>query len=166
MLAPALAAMAQDNPLSAFNKKAYGQMKTWILSSAEKMPEANYSFRPTDAVRSFGQVVGHVADVQYLFCSSVLGEKSPTPKIEATKSSKAELIGALKEAFAYCDRAYDGATDATAAQSVKFFGADTPKLSVLTVNCMHASDHYGNLVTYLRLKNIVPPSSEAPPLSR
>ena len=124
------------------------------------MPEENYNFKPTVAVRSFGQVVGHVADVQYLFCSVALAEKNPAPKIEQTKTSKEDLIGALKEAFSYCDKAYDGMTDASAVQMVKFFGSDTPKLSVLTVNSAHSALHYGNLITYLRLKNIVPPSSE------
>ena len=160
LLAPAIAAVAQDNPLSGFNKRAYGQLQAWLLSSAEKMPQENYSFKPTDAIRGFGQVIGHVADSQYMFCSSVLGEKNPAPKIEQTKTSKADLIAALKDAFAYCDKAHDSVTDASAAQTVKFFGGDTPKLSVLSVNNMHASEHYGNLVTYMRLKNIVPPTSD------
>ncbi len=163
LLVPAAVAVAQDNPFSAFNKRAYGQMKIWLLGSAEKMPEENYSFKPTDAVRSFGQVVAHVADAQYLFCSAALGEKNPAPKIEQTKTSKADLIAALKDAFAYCDKAYDGMTDASATQMVKLFGGDMPKPIVLTVNDMHASEHYGNLVVYLRLKNIVPPSSEPAP---
>jgi len=163
LLVTAAVAVAQDNPFSAFNKRAYGQMKIWLLGSAEKMPEENYSFKPTDAVRSFGQVVGHVADAQYLFCSVALGEKNPAPKIEQTKTSKADLIAALKDAFAYCDKAYDGMTDASATQMVKLFGGDMPKPIVLTVNDMHASEHYGNLVVYLRLKNIVPPSSEPAP---
>jgi uncharacterized damage-inducible protein DinB len=163
LLVPAAVAVAQDNPFSAFNKRAYGQMKTWLLGSAEKMPEENYSFKPTDAVRSFGQVVGHVADAQYVFCSVALGEKNPAPKIEQTKTSKADLIAALKDAFAYCDKAYDGMTDASANQMVKLFGGDMPKPIVLTVNDMHASEHYGNLVVYMRLKNIVPPSSEPAP---
>lgn len=163
LLATAAVAFAQDNPLSAFNKRAYGQVKVWLLGSAEKMPEENYNFKPTDAVRSFGQVVGHVADAQYLFCSVALGEKNPAPKIEQTKTSKADLIAALKDAFAYCDKAYDGMTDASAVQLVKFFGGDAPKLSVLTVNLAHSAEHYGNIVTYMRLKNIVPPSSESAP---
>jgi len=172
LLAPA-AALAQenppkaavvptpDNPLSAWNKVAYGRVKDILLRSAEKVPEENYNFKPTEAVRSFGQIVGHVADAQYLFCSIELGEKNPAPKIEQSKTSKADLIAALKDAFAYCDKAYDGMTDATATQMVKFFGGDTPKLSVLTVNLAHSAEHYGNIVVYLRLKNIVPPSSES-----
>jgi len=157
------AAMAQDSPFSAFNKRAYGQLKSWVLRSAEKMPEEQYSFKPTDSVRSFGQMVGHVADAQYLFCSIALGEKNPSPGVEHGKTSKADLIAALKDAFAYCDKAYEGMTDASAAQKVKLFGNDTPKPVVLTVNDMHMSEHYGNLITYLRLKNLVPPSSETAP---
>ncbi len=165
----ATAALAQtpgqgsSNPLSTFNKIAYGQTKNNLLRSAEKMPEENYSFKPTEAVRSFGQIVGHVADAQYLFCSTVLGEKNPAPKIEQTKTSKADLVAALKDAFAYCDKAYDGLTDAAAVEQVKFFGNSAPKLGVLTINNMHNMEHYGNIVTYLRLKNIVPPSSEPRP---
>jgi uncharacterized damage-inducible protein DinB len=158
-----IAAYAQENPLSLFSKRAYGQMKIWLLASAEKMPEANYSFQPTDSVRSFGQILGHTADAQYLFCSIVLGEKSPAPKIEQTKTAKTDLIDALKGAFAYCDRAYDGMTDSAGTQTVKLMGSDVPKLSALSVNLAHCAEHYGNLVTYLRLKNIVPPSTEAAP---
>jgi len=160
LLAPAAVAVAQENPLSAFNKVAYGQVSTVLLASAEKMPAENYSFKPVDTVRSFGQILGHVADAQYLFCSVVLGEKNPAPKIEQTKSSKADLTAALKESFAYCNRAYDGMTDAAGVQTVKFFGNDTPKLGVLSINVGHNAEHYGNIVTYLRIKNIVPPSSE------
>jgi len=79
-------AVAQDNPFSSFNKLAYGQEKAWVLGSAEKMPEESYSFKPTEAIRSFGQLVGHVADAQYLFCSLALGEKKPGLKIEQTKT--------------------------------------------------------------------------------
>jgi uncharacterized damage-inducible protein DinB len=150
----------QDNPLSTFNKYAYARVKDILLRSAEKMPEENYNFKPIDTVRSYGQIVGHVADAQYIFCSIALGEKNPGLKIEQTKTSKADLIAALKDAFAYCDKAYDGMTDASAVQMVKLFGNDAPRLGALTVNNMHDLEHYGNLVTYMRLKNIVPPSSE------
>jgi uncharacterized damage-inducible protein DinB len=150
-----------DNPLSAWNKFAYGRVKDRLLRSAEKVPEENYNFRPTEAVRTFGQIVGHVADAQYLYCSLELGEKNPAPKIEHSKTSKADLIAALKDAFAYCDKAYDAMTDTSATQVVKLFEDDTPKLDVLTVNIIHSMEHYGNLVTYMRLKNIIPPTSES-----
>jgi uncharacterized damage-inducible protein DinB len=151
------------NPLSTFTKLVHGQLKNNLLRSAEKMPEENYGFKPTDSVRSFGQIIGHVADSQYQFCSLALGEKNPAPKIEETKTSKADLIAALKEGFAYCDKAYDGMTDTSAMQLIKIFGGDRPRVSALTVNNMHNYEHYGNIVTYLRIKNIVPPSSEPKP---
>jgi len=154
---------AQPNPFSTFNKFAYARLKTILVSSAEKMPEENYNFKPTDAVRSYGQIVGHVADAQYMFCSVALGEKNPGLKIEQTKTTKADLVTALKDAVAYCDKAYDSMTDASGSQMVKLFDMDLPKLGVLNVNNMHDMEHYGNLVTYMRLKNIVPPTSEQPP---
>jgi uncharacterized damage-inducible protein DinB len=164
LLALPAAALAQDNPnpFSTFNKIAYARVKDILLRSAEKMPEENYKFKPTEAVRSYGQIIGHLADAQYTFCSIALGEKNPAPNIEKTKTSKADLIAALKEGIAYCDKAYDGMTDASGAQMVPLFGTTMPKLGALSINNMHNMEHYGNLVTYMRLKNIVPPSSEAP----
>ena len=155
------AGMSTENPFSIFNKNAYQMVMMIMVSSAEKMPEENYSFKPTDSVRSFGQIVGHMADAQYMFCSVALAEKNPAPNIEQTKTSKADLTSALKSAITYCSKAYGGMTDASGAQMVKLFGNDTPKLDVLTVNNMHNMEHYGNMVTYLRMKNIVPPTSEA-----
>lgn len=157
------AGAAPENPLSTWNKVAYGRVKDILLRSAQKMPEENYGYKPTDTVRSYGQIVGHVADAQYLFCSIALGEKNPAPDIEHTKTSKADLIAALNTAFSYCDKAYDGLTDASAVQMIKLFGNDAPRLGALTVNNMHDLEHYGNLVTYMRLKNIVPPTSEQAP---
>jgi uncharacterized damage-inducible protein DinB len=160
LLAPAAVALAQGNPLSDYNKTVYGGVKGLLLRSAEIMPEESYGFRPAEAVRTFGQLIGHVADAQYTICSIALGEKGPAPNVEKTKTSKADLIVALKEAFAYCDRAYDSMTDAAGSRMVNLFGSDAPRLGVLTVNNLHNFEHYGNLVTYLRLKSIVPPTSE------
>ena len=167
LLVPAAACLAQDNPLSTFNKFGYGKLQDILLHTAEKMPEENYGFKPTDTVRSFGQIIGHLSDAQYMFCSVALGEKNPAKKIEQTKTAKADLIAALKDAFAYCDKAYNGMTDASATEMTKLMGMDMPRLGALMVNNMHSMEHYGNLVTYMRLKNIVPPTSEpgamAPP---
>lgn len=157
---PAAPAASSNNTIIAHNKGLYGGIKLILLSSAEKMPEENYSFKPTEAVRSFGQIVGHIADSQYYFCSLVLGEKNPGLKIEKTKTSKADLIAALKDAFAYCDRAHNSMNETTSVQMVKFMGNENPKLGVLGVNNVHSALHYGNLITYMRLKNIVPPSSD------
>ena len=153
-------APATKDPISAGEKYLYGMVKNNILRSAEKMPEENYSYKPTPDVRSFGQLLGHVADAQYLFCSAVLGKPPQPPSIEKSKTSKADLTQALKDAFAYCDQAYDSLTDAHAGDIVKFFGAERTKDTVLSFNMGHNFEHYGNIVTYLRLKGIVPPSSE------
>jgi uncharacterized damage-inducible protein DinB len=157
---PASAVAPPENPLSAHNKAVYGGMKKILLRSAEVMPEESYNFKSTEAVRSFGQIVGHIADSQYFMCSSVLGKVNPGLKIEETKTSKADLIAALSDAFAYCDEAYNGMTDGSGTQRVKFMGSDTPKLGALNINNVHTALHYGNLITYMRMKNIVPPSSE------
>jgi uncharacterized damage-inducible protein DinB len=173
LLAPAATALADDSPATAttkpaqvnpppnaFIRGAYGFVKATLLGSAEKMPEENYGFKPAETVRSFGQIVGHVADSQYYFCSAVLGEKNPGLNIEKTKTTKADLIASLKSAFAYCDKAYDGLTEASGAETVKLFKSEMPKRDALTANAMHGVEHYGNLIVYLRMKNIVPPSSE------
>ncbi len=151
---------SSDNPFSAMNKRGYERTKATLLRSAEKMPEENYSFKPVDTVRSYGQIIGHLADAQYLFCSTASGEKNPGLNIEKTKTSKADLMAALKDGFAYCDKVYDSMTDATAIQMVKFFGNDAPKYAVLSINIGHNMEHYGNLVTYMRMKGVVPPTSE------
>lgn len=156
-----VSAFAQEKPapLTANEKFMYGMVKKIVLASAEKMPEEHYGFKPTEAVRSFGAIVGHIADAQYGFCSTVLAEKSPRLQNEK-KTSKAELITALKDAFTYCDKAYGSVDDVSGAEIVKLMGMEMPKLGVLTVNGFHTMEHYGNLVTYMRMKNIVPPTSD------
>jgi uncharacterized damage-inducible protein DinB len=155
------AAAAKPAPPAPFNNLAWAFAKSNLLRSAEKMPEESYGFKPADTIRSFGQVVGHVADSQYYFCSVALGEKNPGPGIEKTKTSKADLVGALKDAIAYCDRAYGGLTETQGAEMVTLFGSRTmPKKDVLTANVMHGVEHYGNLIVYLRMKGLVPPSTE------
>ena len=151
---------AAQNPISAGQKFLHTMVKNNIIRAAEKMPEENYSFKPTPEVRSFGQLIGHIADAQYLFCSAVLGKPNPAPGIEKSKTTKADLVQALKDAFAYSDQAYDGMTDAQAGALVKLFGADQAKVTVLAFNTAHNNEHYGNIVTYLRMKGLVPPSSE------
>jgi uncharacterized damage-inducible protein DinB len=161
----ALPAFSQEkqstaNPFSSINKHSYDRTTGILVRSAEKMPEENYSFKPVDSVRSFGQIIGHLADTQYLFCSMASGEKNPGLNIEKTKTSKTDLIAALKEGIAYCNKVYEAMTDAESTQPVDFFGNSIPKYAVLNVNVGHNMEHYGNLVTYMRIKGIVPPTSE------
>jgi uncharacterized damage-inducible protein DinB len=155
-------ATATPNPITTSEKVIYGQVSGDVIAAAEKMPEESYSFKPTPEVRSFGQLVGHEADAQYLLCSTASGEPNPMKAIEKTKTSKADLVAALKEAVAYCNKAFAGMTDAQGSQTVKMMNYDVARLSVFSVNTAHTDEHYGNMVTYLRLKGIVPPSSEKP----
>jgi uncharacterized damage-inducible protein DinB len=156
----AASALCAQNPMAQETKAMYEGVRNNIMRAAEKMPEENYAFKPTPDVRSFGQLIGHVADAQYLFCSPVKGEQKTPPGIEKSKSSKADLTAALKDAFAYCDAVYAEFTDAQGSQNIKFFGRDRSKLSTLYFNTSHNNEHYGNIVTYMRLKGLVPPSSE------
>lgn len=152
------------NPISMSEKGFYSYVSNAVIGAAQKMPEENYSFKPTPEVRSFGQIAGHVADAWYMFCSQSLGEPNPTKgSIEKTKTSKADLVAALKEGATYCNKAFDSMTDAKGSQMVKFMNFDIAKLTLLSINTAHADEHYGNMVTYLRIKGIVPPTSENPP---
>jgi len=165
MMTIAGAAQAQTgNPLSVGAKRTYDIVKGYLTRAAEKMPEAEYSFKPTPDVRSFGQLVGHVADASFGFCSAAAGEKPPMGgfdgSLEKSKTTKADLQKALADAFAYCDKVYTASTDAGGTAMVKGFWGELPKLSVLDFNTAHNFEHYGNIVTYMRLKKIVPPSSE------
>jgi uncharacterized damage-inducible protein DinB len=148
------------NPISASHGKVYAMLAGVVVSAAEKMPEENYGFKPTADVRSFGQLVGHLADSQYYFCALASGQSQPASEAEKTKTKKADLVAALKDAVAYCNKAYAGMTDAKGGEMVKLMGSDFARLTVLSANTAHDYEHYGNMATYMRIKGIVPPSSE------
>jgi uncharacterized damage-inducible protein DinB len=152
------------NPITASEKGLYGFISGAVVKAAEKMPEENYSFKPTPDVRSFGQLVGHVADASTMFCSRAIGETVAPKNIEKTKTTKADLVAALKDGVAYCTKAFDSMTDAKGGEMIRIFNFDMARLAVFSINTAHTDEHYGNMVTYMRLKGIVPPTSEnAPP---
>ncbi len=161
----ATALQAQSNPLSADLRSDYTTVKNYFIRSAEKMPEAQYSFRPTPEVRSFGQLVAHVADDQYNLCAPAKGEirHAAYAEIEHTLTTKADLVAALKKAFTYCDAAYGSLTDASATEIVKFNNRNQTRFEMLNWNIWHTWEHYGNAVVYLRLNGLIPPSSEKKP---
>jgi uncharacterized damage-inducible protein DinB len=160
---PQAPAPAPANPITQSERGLYSVVSGSVVKAAEKMPEENYSFKPTPEVRSFGQLVGHVADANYMFCSQAAGEANPMKDIEKTKTSKADLVAAIKGAVAYCNKTYDGMTDAKGGEMIKLFGFNLAKLSLYSLNTAHTDEHYGNMVTYMRLKGIVPPTSESQP---
>jgi uncharacterized damage-inducible protein DinB len=152
--------VAEDaNPLSTDAREAYTAVKNNILKSAEKMPEQNYGFKPAPRVRTFGQILGHVAEEQYIYCGAVRGEQKAVD-VEKNKTAKADLMAALEESFTYCDVAYNSLTDAAAANTVEIGASRRTKLRLLWGNTVHDTSHYGNLVTYMRIKGLVPPSTE------
>ncbi len=160
---PAVPATPPANPITVSEKGLYSFMSSAVIRAAEKMPEENYAFKPTPDIRSFGQLVGHVADANYMFCAQASGEANPMKNIEKTKTSKADLVAAVKDAVAYCGKAFDGMTDAKGSEMVKFFSFNLAKITLLSLNTAHTDEHYGNMVTYMRLKGIVPPTSENQP---
>jgi uncharacterized damage-inducible protein DinB len=150
---------AHGGPIVGSSKGMFAQIKDSVLRTAEKVPENVYSYQPTPEIRTFAQLLAHEADGQYEFCSAVTG-KPVNKNIEKTMKGKAEIIGALKEAFAYCDAAFAGMSEADAVTTVNLFGQKMTKIAVMDFNTAHTNEHYGNLVTYMRLKGIVPPTSE------
>jgi uncharacterized damage-inducible protein DinB len=138
----------------------YTMLSGMVITAAEKMPEENYSYKPTPDVRNFGQLVGHLADSQYYFCGLAAGDTKSPPGVEKSKTGKAELIAALREAVAYCSKTYAGMTESKGGEMVKLMNTDFARLAVLAGNTAHDYEHYGNMATYMRIKGIVPPTSE------
>lgn len=156
----ASAGLAQENAVVSSLKGVHELPKGFIMRTAEMLSQELYDFRPTDEVRTAGQILAHIADAQYLFCSGAAGEESPSEEsVEQTRSEKADIIAALEESFAYCDGIYDGLSDAQGAEMIEFFGAQRTRVAALAMNTAHNYEHYGNLVTYMRLNGITPPSS-------
>jgi uncharacterized damage-inducible protein DinB len=133
-----------------------------IVESAEQMPDADYSYKPVDSVRTFGQVLAHVADSNYFYCARSKGEAPPVPDgtLEKTATTKAAIVKALGESVAYCDAVYASLTAASAANMVKAGNNQIPRVQPLFSNVTHNVEHYGNLVTYFRMKKMVPPSTK------
>jgi|SRR5688572_11910616 len=139
----------------------YGLTKSFVLGAAEKIPEDKFSFQPTKEVRTVGALFGHLADANRFFCSQVTAApKQYSDNIEKTAKTKAELVAALKASFAECDAAYGATGDATLATPVTVFGMKQNFAGVLTMNAAHNYEHYGNIVTYMRILGIVPPTSQ------
>jgi uncharacterized damage-inducible protein DinB len=163
-LAFTVSAAEAQNPVSDSLRSSWNGAKRNIKESAEQMPEENYGFKPVDTVRTFGEILTHVAGASYVFCAAAKGEKSPFAEdsFEKTATTKAAIVKATNDAIAYCDGAFASITDATAGQMVAapFGSAQVPRANPLIGQIGHDNEHYGNLVTYFRIKGMVPPSSK------
>ncbi len=164
------ALMTSAVPAAAQSKALAGALDTMnagvarnVVEAAEKMPDADYAFQPAPdkTVRSFGAFVGHIANANYSFCSRAKGEPNPNKEDFEKVADKAKLVAAIKAATQYCDAVYKAQTDATLTEMTGTGQQQPqPRGQALVFNISHTNEHYGNLVTYMRLKGMVPPSTE------
>ena len=148
--------------LSEIRQYYYEAMKRNVSAMADKMPEAHFTYKPVPEIRSFAESVAHVADAQARNCNLASGAGSKTLDADKRKT-KAELVAALKESFAICDAAFAALTDSRAREMVKMgqSGFQLSRLSLLVSMIAHSNEQHGYMAVYLRLKGIVPPSTEA-----
>jgi uncharacterized damage-inducible protein DinB len=159
--------MMTANPITDAERKTYDEYKNYLLKAADEMPEKDYAFRPATMpaadkkdIRTFAEVLIHIADENGMFCGLAEGMTAPAPAAGAT--TKAAVQKALADSFAFCDKAWAGTTDKNAVTAVELpFGLGmSTRLAALSFNSAHNAEHYGNVVTYLRAKGLVPPSSQ------
>ena len=169
---PAPAAAPQQPPaptdIATALQRQHATIRKNLSASATKMPEADYGFRPQGVdpvVRTWGQLIIHVANANYSYCSRALGEPAKPQADEKATLTKADAVKLLEDALTYCDKAYGGLTAASAVEMIKVPArgntqAEIARANPLIGNLAHNNEHYGNLVTYMRAKGLVPPSSE------
>ncbi len=138
--------------------QSYDHVRDNILKAAEEMPEQDYSFQPTPEIRTFGQLVGHIAEAQSHYCSAAA--EIQTQFNARGKTSKADLVAALKESNDTCDKAYDSVNENNLSRTVGAGRMQHSKLGILYGNVAHDNEEYGYMSVYLRLKGLVPPSSQ------
>lgn len=157
-----ISAFAQSNPLVDAAQAQLAAIKNNVIRTAEKVPEDLYEFKPTPEVRSLGQLIAHIADGNFGICGAGSSMKPPMSGVEKSTGGKgkAALQKTLAASFEFCESAWASLDTTKSAETVKTFLGVQPRFSVLTFNTSHVWEHYGNLVTYMRLKGIVPPSSE------
>jgi uncharacterized damage-inducible protein DinB len=133
----------------------------YVTAAAEQVPDSSYSYSPAPTVRTFGQLIAHIARAQDVFCAQALGEKANTSDdIEKTTTGKAALVAALKASTARCQKAYAMIDADAMKRTVKTFAGERSALWLLLYNTAHDNEHYGNIVTYTRMLGLVPPSSQ------
>jgi uncharacterized damage-inducible protein DinB len=155
---------ASGDPLTAALKRQFDGVARNVREAAEKMPEDKYSYQATKDVRTFGGFIGHVANASYLFCSRAKGEQNPSKENFEKVTGKAALVKAITAANEYCASAFASANDKwmleTITQGQGANATQVPRAAVLAQHTSHANEHYGNLVTYMRINGLVPPSTE------
>ena len=159
MIAGVALGQATGSPFASEVQGNYARIKVNIIKAAEKMPPEDYSYKPTPDIRVFARVVNHVTEAQFHICGAS-NSTADTPKVPADTADKATVVDALKASFAECDKAYAGLTDANMTELLSLGPNKRSRLSMLWGNVAHDNEQYATLSLYLRLKGIVPPSSE------
>jgi hypothetical protein len=152
----------QKIPLSEGLRRAYNAVKLNLTETAQKLAEADYSYRPSPDIRVFGGQLAHVANSQFNACAAARGEKNPHQgtNLEQTKTTRADIVQALADSFAFCDPAFANLTDQSAVELVRQGMNEVARGAVLSNLIAHSNEEYGILTVYLRTKGIVPPSTE------
>lgn len=125
-------------------KKGFNEVNDWVVKAAEMVPADKYNYKPVDTVRTFGQLVAHIADSYNYFCAGAVGKKVEGEPVEKGKTDKDTLMPKLKESIGRCNAAYD---------------AKDGQFGLLFGNVGHTNLHYGNIITYMRMMGLKPPSS-------
>lgn len=167
--------LASTEPLIRGIEGMHDNVKRFLLAAAREMPEEDFGYKPVPDVRTAGQLFLHVAYWQFFFCGEAKGEKPERPalltafhdqreNLQAIGANKANIVEALQASYDYCDRVFKELTPEQAGQIIaapRFMNIDqAPRVHFLSYSVSHANEHYGNIVTYLRLKGRMPPSSQ------
>lgn len=131
----------------------------YLLSAAEQVPESDYGFRPTEEVRTFGEIIDHVADAQFAYCSAVGGGERPDAA-GAEATTKSEIVRRFRASRSYCLEVYRNVEAGGLAATVDVFGSEGTRVGTMIQNVTHDNLHYGNIITYMRSLGMVPPSSQ------
>ena len=160
MVGLATPAFAQSKAFAEALVRMHAGVSRNAVEAAEKMPEAEFAFTPSKEVRTFGGFIGHIANSEFNYCARAKGEANPNKEDFEKVAGKAALVAGIKAAAAYCDGVYKTMTDTALSEMVAMGQSQQPRGQILVQNISHTNEHYGNLVTYMRIKNIVPPSTE------
>ena len=150
VLFSAILAFGQSTPekapdISSEVRKGFNEVNDWVMKAAEAVPADKYNYRPVDTVRTFGQQIAHITDSYNYFCANAAGNKVEwSEAVEKGTTDKDTLLPKLKEAVGKCNAAY---------------GSGNAQLRPLFINMSHTSLHYGNIITYMRMMGLKPPSS-------
>jgi len=157
---PLAAQETQANPISTTLKNELKSSERNLVAAAEAMPADKYSFKPTPAQMSFGQLMLHVSGSNEFMCATIAGTKAPQQAKLAPTASKDSIVARIKQSFDYCTTTLASVDDSKMGDMVPFFGGRKISRGGAMVSLVGDwSDHYGASAIYLRLNGILPPTA-------